>query len=113
MQKIIYLTLGSTLLACVYLSLAPTPITPQAWQAPTAPEATGIYAPNTLLQHFDAYPLPQNAAGPESIAFNEQGLGVTADNQGQLFKITLVDHKIHTVKPWVKLSGRPLGMQLA
>ena len=111
MKKIIYLTLGSALLACVYLSLAPTLITPQAWQAPTAPEATGIYAPNTLLQHFDAYPLPQNSAGPESIAFNEQGLGVTADNQGQLFKITLVDNKIHAIKPWVKLSGRPLGMQ--
>ena len=111
MKKFSFTFFGIILIA--YLIFAPSPIEPQAWQAPKPPEAKGVYSPNNLLQNFTALPLPSDSFGPESIAFNDNGTGVTADSRGQLFKIYLTQNGTYTLKPWIKLSGRPLGMQFA
>lgn len=109
MKKTCYLILALIILASVYNILASSPINPKAWKAPAAPQATGVYTPNTLLQGFTSLTLPAGSYGPESIAFDYNGVGVTADSQGQLFKI----HSGGPLTPWIKLSGRPLGMQFA
>ena len=111
MKTLTFVFIGIATLA--YLILAPSPIQPRAWQAPVPPQAKGVYSPNNLLQNFTAQPLPQGSFGPESIAFNNSGTGVTADSRGQLFKIQFTEDGAYTLKPWVKLSGRPLGMQFA
>lgn len=111
MKKRIIVSLALLVGVLFYLLFAPTPIEPIAWESPSAPSLTGSYEENSELKNISVYPMPKGAYGPESIAINSTGKAITADSTGQLFKIILTDDKYYEFIPWIKLDGRPLGVE--
>ncbi len=106
MKKILYVSVLFFIIGLVYLFLAPVPITPVAWQAPSNPGYSGKYAKNTLLANLTSIDISPYS-GPEDIVVNAAG---------ELF-ISVHEHKILKVYPeekryevFAENLGRPLGL---
>ena len=66
--------LNLALLICVllYFGLWPTGTAPVAWNAPVAPEASGVYAQNSKLEEAEKIGIGVGAAG-EDVAIDKEG----------------------------------------
>ena len=81
------LAAGLSLLgAAAYLCLWPVPAEPKAWQAPTPPGFSGVFAPNTRLSGLNLIDLGDEV-GPEHIATGPDGKLYAAMTSGNLLRI--------------------------
>jgi len=95
--------LGAPLL---YLLAWPTPIRPLAWEAPPAPAAEGIWAPNRALAQVERYPVPEGDFGPEDVhVWRGQLVGGTA--RGRILAWPLEGGEPQVL---AETGGRPLGL---
>jgi sugar lactone lactonase YvrE len=94
------------MLAVSYLLLAPTPIEPVAWQAPTAPGYTGPFAPNDRLTHLSRIPIG-DAVGPETIASSTDGKLYTGVDSGDLLRWKLDGSGLEV---WANSGGHVFGL---
>jgi sugar lactone lactonase YvrE len=96
---------GLILLFAGYLTLWPSPLTPAAWQAPTAPGYTGPHAENhklTPLQKFDL----QGESGPEHITLGPDRHLYVSVLSGRILRLS-PDGSQQQV--YADTGGRPLG----
>jgi sugar lactone lactonase YvrE len=94
------------ILVVAYLLAWPVPIHPVAWQAPVAPPAAGLDAPNGQLRPVESLGAGV-ALGPEATAIDAGGRVYTGTSDGRILRI---DPVRRTVVPIVATGGRPLGM---
>lgn len=90
----------------VYFSAWPVPIDPKSWEAPKAPELTGIYAVNTKLAEFEALDL-DGLSGPEAVTEDAAGNIYATTHEGWILR-----WQKGSTKPerYINVSGRPLGI---
>ena len=77
-----------------YLTLAPVPMEPVAWQAPQAPGYAGPHAHNTQLAHLRQLVIG-NEEGPESVASGADGKLYAAVASGAVVRLNHNLFKIH------------------
>lgn len=95
------------LLAAIgYLTLAPVPIEPVAWQAPPAPGYTGAHAPNTRLANL-RHLVTGNEEGPESMASGPDGKLYAAVASGAIVRM---NPDGSAFEKWADTGGRVLGI---
>lgn len=105
-MRTILSVLAVVLLSCLaWLSLAPVPIVPQAWQAPPAPGYVGVHAGNTALAALQHIALP-GASGPEHVARAKDGMLYIAVDGGRLLRL---DPGSGVVTQFAAGGGRILG----
>ena len=92
-------------LGAAYLLLAPVPIEPVAWSAPTAPGYVGPHAPNTRLADLHSVSIG-NESGPEHVALGPDGRLYAATASGAIVRMN-ADGTAPEV--WVNTGGRVLG----
>lgn len=88
-----------------------SPIDPESWIPPTAPELEGPLAENTRLQDATLFELDR-VEGPEDVAVDEDGRLYTGGEDGTVYRVTLTDDgtAVDAVEPFAETSGRPYGM---
>ncbi|NJN46942.1 MAG: SMP-30/gluconolactonase/LRE family protein [Candidatus Competibacteraceae bacterium] len=106
MKKIVLIVFGLLGLVIVYLLAWPVPIEPQAWQAPSNPGYTGVFAPNQQLHTIEQLPLGDQY-GPEEVIVDEQGELYAATHDGWIVRMAADGS---AVQNWVQTDGRPLGL---
>lgn len=92
--------------AIAYLTLAPVPVEPAAWQAPEAPGYTGPHERNTRLanlQHLDL----GGEGGPEGMALGPDGKIYAAVASGAIVRLNADGSRF---EKWADTGGRVLGM---
>ncbi|HKP38483.1 MAG TPA: SMP-30/gluconolactonase/LRE family protein [Pyrinomonadaceae bacterium] len=89
-----------------YLLLWPVPIDPVAWNPPTAPELTGIYAQNNELAKTER--LNVNSEAPEDVAFDSQDRIYTGAADGHIFRLQPDGSRPEVFS---HTYGRPLGLK--
>lgn len=89
-----------------YLTLAPVPIRPVRWEAPSNPGYTGVFAANTKLSAMELVPIGEHH-GPEAIARDASGRLYFATATGWIVR---TDAEGKNPEPWANTGGRPLGM---
>jgi hypothetical protein len=94
------------ILVVAYLLAWPVPIHPVAWQAPAAPPAAGLDAPNGRLRPVESLGAGI-ALGPEATAIDAVGRVFTGTSDGRILRF---DPAARTVVPIAATGGRPLGM---
>jgi sugar lactone lactonase YvrE len=92
-----------------WLTLAPVPIDPVAWQAPPNPGYTGVHAANTRLAALSMIGLG-GAAGPEHVAMGPDGWLYAAVAGGTVLRMR-PDGSGREV--WAQSGGRVLGFDFA
>lgn len=101
------LVVAVLLLAAVgYLTLAPVPVEPVAWQAPKAPGYAGPHARNTRLANLQHVALG-NEEGPECMALGPDGRLYAAVASGAIVRFNADGSG---VEKWVDTGGRVLGL---
>jgi len=88
-----------------YLLFWPVRIDPVAWTPPTAPQLSGIYAPNAELAKIERLPIDGNK--PEDVAFDAEGRIYCGDDTGHIFRFTADGTKPEL---FAETKGRPLGL---
>lgn len=106
MRRISRAGLVLLILVVAYLLAWPVPIHPVAWQAPAAPPAAGLDAPNDQLHSVESLGIGI-ALGPEATAIDAGGLVYTGTSDGRILRI---DPVRRTVVPIAATGGRPLGL---
>jgi sugar lactone lactonase YvrE len=94
------------LLAIGYFGFWPVPVEPVAWQAPAAPELTGIYAENDRLASIRSLG-SGIGSGPEDVAIDATGRLYVGYADG---RITRFDADGGTPALFANTGGRPLGL---
>lgn len=97
----------------LYLLFWPVPISPQAWNPPTAPTLTGQYQQNALLAKTERLSLGNDGANPgagfapEDVALDSQNRIYTGLDDGRIMRL-----QADGTRPEVfsNTQGRPLGM---
>lgn len=107
-KTITILALGLVLLAAVYLLAWPVPIDPARWQPPEPPSTTdGVHAANDRLRGIER--LAEGfGAGPEAIAFDDEGRLLTGYDDGRVARMTPDGGDIEVL---ADTRGRPLGLK--
>jgi sugar lactone lactonase YvrE len=105
MKKVFALLAALVALGAGYLLLWPVPITPVAWNAPTAPGYVGVHAPNTRLAKLQMIDL-QGEVGPEHIQFGPDGRLYTTVASGNILRMA-ADGSEQQV--FANTGGRVLG----
>jgi sugar lactone lactonase YvrE len=103
---VVLLTLLAAALVAAYLTLAPVPIAPVAWNPSPAPALDGPYSPNSHLTQSQRL-LEGIGLGPEDVAFDDAGNLYTGFQGGDIVRVP-VDGGQPEV--FLNTSGRPLGM---
>ncbi|WP_211316945.1 SMP-30/gluconolactonase/LRE family protein [Arenicella xantha] len=93
-------------LGALYLTLWPTPVEPQAWDAPSSLGYVGKFEPNQKLRDFTALPLT-GLHGPEAAAFDAMGRLYATTHEGWILRWSAAASE---PERWVDLGGRPLGV---
>ncbi len=88
-----------------YLTFTQSPIDAARWEAPQAPEATGVLEPNDTLMKAELIAQGQ-IHGPEDTVMDSQGTLHAALHDGRIVQINAAGE----VSDWVNTGGRPLGM---
>ena len=91
--------------AALYLALKTSPIDPLAWDAPAAPQMTGVLEPNDTLMKAELLGQGQ-LHGPEDTAVDSQGRVYAGLADGRVVRLD-ASGKVET---FVDTGGRPLGM---
>ena len=91
--------------AALYLALKTSPIDPLAWDAPAAPQMTGVLEPNDTLMKAELLGQGQ-LHGPEDTAVDSQGRVYAGLADGRVVRLE-ASGKVET---FVDTGGRPLGM---
>jgi len=102
MKKLLLLPIAIT---AAYLALTPSPIDPLAWDAPKAPDMTGVLEPNDSLMKAELLAQGQ-LHGPEDSAVDAQGQVYAGLHDGRIVRIKS-DGSLET---FADTQGRPLGM---
>jgi sugar lactone lactonase YvrE len=92
--------------AIAYLTLAPVPIEPVAWQAPPAPGYAGAHAQNARLASL-RHLVIGNEEGPESMASGPDGKLYAAVASGAIVRLNPDGSGF---KKWADAGGRVLGI---
>lgn len=95
-------------LGALYLTLAPVPIEPEAWDAPENAGFTGDFAANKELANLERIELP-DSPGPEDAAVLNGMIYATS----QVGDITRINSKTGTVEVFANTGGVPLGIEVA
>ena len=91
-----------------YLLAWPVPIDPVAWEAPEAPAAEGVYAPNDALAGVTVLPVPDGDHGPEDLhVLGDHVYGGT--DAGWIVRWPVSGGP---PEPVVDTGGRPLGLHV-
>jgi len=93
------------LMSAAYLSLAPVPVEPVAWQAPEDPGYSGPHAVNRLLADLTPISIGEET-GPEHVAFGRDGKLYAAVDGG---KILRMNPDGSALQIWARTGGRVLG----
>jgi sugar lactone lactonase YvrE len=96
------------LVLAAWLTLAPVPADPVAWQAPPNPGYTGPYAANTRLAALSTIDLLDGATGPEHVALGPDGNLYAAVVGGTILRMR-PDGSGQEV--WAQTGGRVLGFE--
>ena len=94
------------LILAAWLTLAPVPADPVAWQAPPNPGYTGPYAANDRLANLSTIGLLDGATGPEHVAVGPDGFLYAAVVGGTILRMR-PDGSGREV--WANTGGRVLG----
>jgi sugar lactone lactonase YvrE len=105
MKKVFALLAALVALGAGYLLLWPVPISPVAWNAPTAPGYVGVHAPNTRLANLQMIDL-QGEVGPEHIQFGPDGRLYTTVASGNILRM---DADGSEQQVFANTGGRVLG----
>lgn len=90
----------------LYFLFWPVPIRPVAWEAPSNPGYTGVFAANERLSAMDTVSV-LGERGPESIAVDANGRMYFATGSGWIVR---TDSTGANAERWANTEGRPLGM---
>jgi sugar lactone lactonase YvrE len=93
-------------LLVAYLLLWPLGVDPVVWEAPTAPELVGTFAPNDYLKDREVLGL-NDGIGPEDIAVDDEGNMYAPYEDGRVIKYNVFG-KSQGV--YANTEGRPLGL---
>lgn len=105
LRKIYIALLVLALVLAAYLTLAPVPVKPVAWQAPKDAGYVGPHAVNKLLA--DLTPIAIGGeSGPEHVAIGRDGKLYAAVDGG---KILRMNPDGSAMQVWAKTGGRVLG----
>ncbi|MDZ7893279.1 MAG: SMP-30/gluconolactonase/LRE family protein [Rhodoferax sp.] len=105
MKKILYFVVGVVGCATLYLLLWPVPVSPVAWDAPTAPGYQGPHVVNKRLSGLNMINL-QGEVGPEHIQFGRDGKLYTTVASGNILRME-ADGSAQEV--FANTGGRVLG----
>lgn len=89
-----------------YLLVAPTPVEPVSWQAPSSEGLVGEFETNDELASLETFSL-MGLHGPEGIAVDDAGLLYVSTHEGWILKF---DSTTEQLTQWVNTGGRPLGL---
>ena len=101
--RFIVIVLATPAIWMFYAMLA-SPITPQAWEAPSNPGLTGDFLPNDALSKVTTTPMP--AMGPEDVACDARGFFYTGLVDGSILRWR-DDSPPEII---ANTGGRPLGL---
>ncbi len=90
----------------LYLLAWPVPIDPVAWDAPSDPGHTGVFAANDSLASLESVAIGAHR-GPEAIAVDRDGRLYAATEGGVIVRLAADGT---APEDWVNTAGRPLGM---
>ncbi|MDX1994612.1 MAG: SMP-30/gluconolactonase/LRE family protein [bacterium] len=102
--------LAALLLALVIFVLLPSPIQAVAWTPPTAPELTGVLAPNDALRD-GVLIAPETLFRPEDVTFDTEGRLYTGLGDGRIMRITDPAGANPQIETFVDTEGYPLDMR--
>ncbi|OGB24514.1 MAG: strictosidine synthase [Burkholderiales bacterium RIFCSPLOWO2_02_FULL_57_36] len=105
LRKIIIALLVLVLVSVAYLTLAPVPVEPVAWQAPKDAGYVGPHAANELLVNLTPISIG-NETGPEHVAIGRDGKLYAAVDGG---KILRMNPDGSAMQVWANTGGRVLG----
>ena len=94
-------------LALAYLLAWPVPIDPVVWEAPTAPELEGVYAPNHDLAAAERWSIP-SGHGPEDVDVDAQGRIYAGLSDGRVLRWAPYGGP---PEEFAHTGGRPLGLR--
>jgi len=100
------LGLGALSALVGYLSFAPVPIEPVAWQAPKNLGYSGAFAQNQQLSQVTRIALTDDE-GPEDLAVGPDGLMYFSLASGAIQRVNLQNQ----IEDWANTGGRPLGIE--
>ena len=104
MKRILLLLLGLLLLALLLFIIWPSPIDPEAWTPPKAPELTGQYQPNDKLANVDIL-FEGQCDKCEDVAIDSMGRIYGGQLNGDIVEFANGGRKI-----LANTGGRPLGL---
>lgn len=104
-RKIVIAAVALVLALAAYLTLAPVPVEPVAWQAPKDAGYVGPHAPNKLLADLTPISIGDET-GPEHVAIGRDGKLYAAVDGG---KILRMNPDGSAMQVWARTGGRVLG----
>ena len=104
MKRILLLLLGLLLLALLLFIIWPSPIDPEAWTPPKAPELTGQYQPNDKLANVDIL-FEGQCDKCEDVAIDSMGRIYGGQLNGDIVEFANGGRRI-----LANTGGRPLGL---
>ncbi|WP_323752156.1 SMP-30/gluconolactonase/LRE family protein [Marinobacter sp.] len=104
-MKWLLIGLLALFLLCGGFLLTPSPVDSQAWEAPTPPPMTGVYAPNEQLRQAELL-AKGRVYGPEDTTVGADGVLYAGTQDGRIIRV----HPDGQVDNWLETGGRPLGM---
>lgn len=107
MKLLIRALLLLLVLLSAYLLFWPTPIQPQVWNPPQAPELTGVYAPNEILKSAQRFGVDVGI-GPEGVAVDAAGRVYAGYTDGRI--VTFSANASSYQELATSEGGHPLGV---
>lgn len=108
MKLLIKLVAAGLFCLGLYLTLAPVPIEPEAWDAPIDAGYVGDFTSNTNLANLDKIALPEGKYGPEDVVVWGEDIYVSSQN-GIILKL---NKTTQTFSEFAHTGGKPLGMEV-
>lgn len=105
LRKSIAVFLILIFMLAAYLTMAPVPVEPVAWQAPTDAGYVGLHAPNTRLAGLNHIAIG-GEVGPEHVVIGKDGKLYAAVDGG---KILRMNPDGSGMQIWAQTGGRVLG----
>jgi sugar lactone lactonase YvrE len=105
-KRPLVLCLALLLVLVLYLLFAPVSLEPQAFQPPSAPPLTGVFAINDRLAEVERLAEGVGFA-PEEVAFDAAGFMYAGMEDGRIMRLSADGQDVST---FAHTNGRPLGM---
>lgn len=105
-KRIVLIVVCVILFVALYLFAWPVELAPVAWDAPEAPELTGVYAVNNALAAAERL-LEGIASGPEDVAIDSEGRIYGGMIDGRIVR---ADADGGNDEVFADTGGRPLGL---